>query len=126
VSITASIWSQGIFQFNTKKQLEALAQGVQTLQTSQDCFQRGSYMRLDAIGSAIGSIEVTLHDLVQQSSTIEKPTFKPAPNFGWTLLPYIRNRDFVGRKTIIEDIKHKLELPNSNNRCAIYGLGGVG
>ncbi len=73
-----------------KKQLDGIAHGVQNLQNSQDAFKGGTYGRLDAIGTAVGSIEVTLHELVQQSSITDKPTFKPSPEFGRTLLPYVR------------------------------------
>jgi len=125
-AVVTSIWSQGIFQYKTKKQLKAIAHGVQALQTTQNRFKNGTYSRLDDIGSAVGAIENTLNDLWQQSSTVSKPTFKAAPECGRTLLPYVRNGDFVGRKAIVEDIEHKLGLPNSNNRCAIWGLGGIG
>ena len=126
VAVVASIWSQGIFHFNTKKQLEALTRGVNDLQSSQNGFRDGTFWRLDNIGAAVGSIEVTLHDLVQQTSTVEKPMFQALPGFGRTLLPFVRNGDFVGRKLIIDEIERQLNLPSSNNRCAVYGLGGIG
>ncbi len=126
MAVAVSIWSQGIFHFKIKKQLEAITHGVETLQISQNGFQEGAYWRLDNIGAAVGSIEVTLHDLVQQSSTIDKPMFQSLPEFGRTLLPFVRNGDFVGRKAVIDKIEHQLELPSSNNRCAVYGLGGIG
>jgi len=126
VAVVAAIWSQGKFQFSAKKQLEALRQGVEALQISQNGFREGAFWRLDDIGAAVGSIEVTLHDLVQQTSTVEKSSFQPLPMFGRTLLPFVRNGNFVGRKAVVNEIERQLQLPSSNNRCAVYGLGGIG
>jgi hypothetical protein len=126
VAIVAAIWSQGIFQFNAKKQLEALSRGVESLQISQNGFREGTFWRLDNIGAAVGSIEVTLHDLVQQTSTMEKSSFQALPMFGRTLLPFLRNGDFIGRQAVMDEIERQLQLPNTNNRCAVYGLGGIG
>ncbi|KAG9230834.1 P-loop containing nucleoside triphosphate hydrolase protein [Amylocarpus encephaloides] len=46
--------------------------------------------------------------------------------FSRLVVPYARNMNFVGRETILQQVGSLLEMPKSNNRVALYGLGGVG
>lgn len=89
-------------------------------------FQNGAYSRLDNIGSTVTSIEVTINEFLERSQSTARPGIQNEAEEGRNLLPYARNGVFVGRKPLLEEVERKLADPKSNNRVAIYGLGGIG
>lgn len=42
------------------------------------------------------------------------------------MLPYGRDKDFVGRSNVLAEIQGKLSDRTSHCRVALHGLGGVG
>jgi hypothetical protein len=123
-AVISMLWSEGVFKFDTQKQLEAIQQGIKSLQNSQNGFETGTFTRLDAIGSAMSSVEVNVQELLFRS--VQRTSSPVAGDQGHLLIPFVRNGNFVGRETILETIEQKLVLPKSNRRVALWGLGGVG
>jgi hypothetical protein len=41
-------------------------------------------------------------------------------------LPFLRNRDFVGRMKVVENPDAEFSPPDSSSRNALVGLGGMG
>jgi hypothetical protein len=70
------------------------------------------------MGPSMSSIEVNVQE-------IPKPVVADAQH-GHLVIPYVRNGNFVGRESILRNVENKLEQRESNNRVAMYGLGGVG
>ena len=42
------------------------------------------------------------------------------------MLPYDKDKDFVGRNNVIQEVQSKLLESETHSRVAIVGLGGVG
>lgn len=125
MTIVGMLWSHGIFEYNVQKQLESISRGVTSLQVSQDSFKQGTFTKLDEVSSTVSSIELNLQELLYRSVPSNTKSFAVVEAMKSTI-PYTRNGNFVGRELILEEVKCKFELPKSNNRVALYGLGGVG
>lgn len=125
VTLVGMLWSHGIFEYNVQTQLESINRGVTSLQASQDSFKRGAFTKLDEVGSTVSSIEINIQELLYRSVPRDTKSVATIEAIK-TSIPYARNGNFVGRESVLEEVKRKLELPKSNNRVALYGLGGVG
>lgn len=42
------------------------------------------------------------------------------------IVPYERNESFVGRVSILEELKRLIKSTPAHTRAALYGLGGIG
>jgi tetratricopeptide (TPR) repeat protein len=118
------IWAEGKFQFNIHKKLEEINSGIHSLKVSQDGFEKGTFNKLDTMGCAVSSIEVNVQELLFRTVQQTAPTV--TVERGHLVIPFVRNGNFVGREGILENVEHQLELPKSNHRVALWGLGGVG
>ena len=116
------VWSEGKFQFDTQKQLAAIRSGINSLAASQDGFKKGTFSKLDTMGFAVSSIQTNVQELLFR--TVRQTTL--GTERGHLVIPFVRNGNFVGRETILETVERQLELPKSNHRVALWGLGGVG
>jgi tetratricopeptide (TPR) repeat protein len=124
MSVVSMLWSDGVFKFDYHKQLDTIQTSINTLKVSQQGFEKRTFGTLDPMASAITSIDTNVQELLfrnvhaaPRSTTFER---------GHLVIPFVRNGNFVGRRTIIESVERKLNVPASNNRVALRGLGGVG
>lgn len=83
---------------------------------------------IDRIAGAIKTYigVLTFHQVVEMSQNykVKKPT---SPQKGFWVVPYDKNRSFVQRDGIFDEIERELSVGEGvQPRTALYGLGGIG
>ncbi|KAK4696133.1 hypothetical protein P7C71_g1739, partial [Lecanoromycetidae sp. Uapishka_2] len=106
---------------NIHQELAALVQKLTTV-----------YDELPAISGKVAAIHDELLPRMQEdmqklvlNQSNPAPVSPVQPAKGLVMVPYARNRLFVGRDAQLQDLKVKL-ANNEHNRVALVGLGGVG